>query len=333
MIDELSRVEEIKGQRVANTLTAVAGRRRAVAAGLATYPVGQWVVVDDLFTTMQRGDLSPTVARNSRSIWNLYLVDREYGSLGYLGFHDWPILEGRYTLCVLFEYAATLGLIDVTYVDPDGAREDFRDNWGADELDFLSRYDGLRAIRLNPLGEYALGRTDNYQAPAAATTRPGPGLKVLPNHDIVSLGELPAADRLLLDAVAKRTSDRVWSLSTNTLIAAIGAGRTVEELRHFLADRCQHELPATLSRLLDDVTARTHQVLDRGVCRIVECVDPAVATLVARDRTLRPLCRPLGDHHLAVPLEHESAFRRRLLTLGYVLPTDRDVAEAAPSPG
>ncbi|MGH3674919.1 MAG: hypothetical protein ACRDU5_04125, partial [Mycobacterium sp.] len=50
---------------------------------------------------------------------------------------------------MLFEYAATLGLIDVTYTDPADARDDFRDNWGADDLDYLSRYDGLRAIRIN----------------------------------------------------------------------------------------------------------------------------------------------------------------------------------------
>lgn len=32
---------------------------------------------------------------------------------GYAGLAAWPILEGRYTLAVLFEYAATLGLVDV----------------------------------------------------------------------------------------------------------------------------------------------------------------------------------------------------------------------------
>ena len=68
---------------------------------------------------------------------------------------DWTLLEGRYTLAVLFEYAGTLGLIDLDYVHPKGARDDFRGNWGGDFLDALSRYDGLRAIRLNPLGAYA----------------------------------------------------------------------------------------------------------------------------------------------------------------------------------
>src|SRR5665811_1996055 len=124
--------------------------------------------IRDRFVRMQRGNLSPTVARNERSIWKLYITDPQYGSLGYAGFHNWTLLEGRYTLAVLFEYAATLGLIDIAYTDPAGAREDFRENWGTDDLDSLSRYDGLHDIRVNALGAYVLGLAE-HMPPAAAT--------------------------------------------------------------------------------------------------------------------------------------------------------------------
>jgi hypothetical protein len=167
VIDELSRVEHVKGQRTTNTLTSAKTRRQTVASALARCPADEWVPVDDLFAMMRRGGLSPTVARSERALWRLYISDPEYGSLGYAGFADWPILEGRYTLAVLFEYAGTLGVFDLDYTDPAGARDDFRGNWGTDDLDYLSRYDGLRAVRLNALGAYALGLTDRYEAPAA----------------------------------------------------------------------------------------------------------------------------------------------------------------------
>src|SRR3989442_3928132 len=88
--------------------------------------------------------------------WN-YQSDPHDGSLGYEGFHDWELLQGRYALCLLFEYAATLGLIDVAYVAPAGVRRDFRSLWGTEDLDFLSRYDRLLYFRLNPLAAYYLG--------------------------------------------------------------------------------------------------------------------------------------------------------------------------------
>jgi len=90
--------------------------------------------------------------RSLMAQWRLYLVDSYYGSLGYAGREAWAVVEGRYALCVLFEYAATLGLIDVGYVDPDGARGDYRSLWGGDHYAFLSRYDGLSYLRVNELG-------------------------------------------------------------------------------------------------------------------------------------------------------------------------------------
>jgi hypothetical protein len=320
-IDELSRVEHIKGQRTANTLTSAKTRRHTVATALSRCPVGEWMPVDDLFTRMQRGGLSPSVARSERALWRLYLTDAEYGSLGYAGFADWPILEGRYTLAVLFEYAGTLGLFDLDYTNPAGARDDFRSNWGTDELDYLSRYDGLRAVRLNALGAYALGLTDRYQAPAASDAVAG-SLKVLPNLDIVVTGEMPPADRLMLDAYAQRTADRVWALREATLLTALDAGRGLDQLRVFLAARATHELPNPVTRLLADITARVGRLRNLGVVRLVECADPALATLIANDRRLHGMCQPVGARHLAVAIDREAEFRKALRTLGHILPTD-----------
>jgi hypothetical protein len=318
VIDEFSRIEEIKGQSIRNVLTAAKPRRQMVAAALATCTPGEWIDVDTLFAVMRRGNMSPTIARTDMALWKLYLVDPQYGSLGYDGFHDWELLEGRYTLAVLFEYAGTLGLVDLDYVDPSWARDDFRDNWGGDDLDALSRYDGLRAIRLTALGAYVLGLTDTYQpADSAAETQ---SLKVLPNLDIVATGDLPAADRLILSAYAKQTADHVWTASATSLLTALDTGRDLTELTAFLTQRTEHELPGTLNTLIADVRRRTGQLTDLGHVRVIECADPALATLIARDRGLRTLCHPIGDRHVAVRPDQELKFRKALLKLGYAVP-------------
>lgn len=319
VIDEFSRIEEIKGQRIKNVLSAAKPRRQVVARALAGCPAGEWIGVDGLFTTMRRNSLNPTIARSDMALWKLYLVDPQYGSLGYDGFHEWEILEGRYTLAVLFEYAGTLGLIDLEYVHPDGERDDFRDNWGADDLDTLSRYDGLQAIRLNALGCFVLGLTDSYQPPAA--TGQDRGLKVLPNLDVVVTGSLAPGDELLLSAYADQTADRVWTVSAASLLTALDAGRELAEFTGFLASRTENELPAALDTLLDDINRRAGQLTDLGHVRVIECADSALATLIARDRATRSLCRLVGDRHLAVPLDMELKFRTALRKLGYVMPT------------
>ncbi|BAH49608.1 helicase-associated domain-containing protein [Rhodococcus opacus] len=318
VIDEFSRIEQIKGQRAHNVLTSAKNRRETVARALAGCPPGEWIGVDSLFMSMRRKRLNPNIARSEMALWKLYLVDPQYGSLGYDGYHRWEILEGRYTLAVLFEYAGTLGLLDLGYLHPTGARTDFHDNWGGDDLDALSRYDGLKEIRLNALGCYALGLTDTYQPPTDDEI--APALKVLPNLDVVATGTLLPGDQLLLSAYAEHTADRVWTLTAASLLAAIDAGRPLEDLTAFLAQRTDHELPGSLRTVIDDVTRRATQLTDHGHALVIECTDPALTALITRDRALRSLCRPIGDRHLAVPLDREPKFRKALLKLGYALP-------------
>ena len=150
--DELSRIEAVRGQRKPATLTVAAKRRAAVAAGLAVLGPGAWIEVDALFPILQARPAPLAVARSTLARWGLYLVDPCRGSLGPAGWQAWNVLEGRYALCVLFEYAATLGVVDVAYTGPRGARDDYRELWGADRYDSLSRYDGLAAVRVNQLG-------------------------------------------------------------------------------------------------------------------------------------------------------------------------------------
>jgi hypothetical protein len=150
--DELSRIEAIKGQRKPSTLTSVPKRRAAVAAALASVEPGTWIDIDDLLAILQTQPASLVVARSLLTLYRLYLIDSYYGSLGNAGHQAWSIVEGRYALCVLFEYAATMGVLDVAYTDPAGARADYRGLWGGDSLAWLSRYDGLVGVRVNELG-------------------------------------------------------------------------------------------------------------------------------------------------------------------------------------
>ncbi|MEU1600609.1 hypothetical protein ABZ468_49745 [Streptomyces sp. NPDC005708] len=54
VLDEFSRIEEVKGQRAANVLSATGPRRKAVGAALAECcQPGKWVTVDELFKAMR----------------------------------------------------------------------------------------------------------------------------------------------------------------------------------------------------------------------------------------------------------------------------------------
>jgi hypothetical protein len=150
--DELARIEVIKGQRKPATLTSAAKRRATAAAALAALEPGAWADVELIWQILQTDQARLVAVRSLPALWRLYIGDAYYGSLGHADAKAWVVVEGRYALCFLFEYAATLGLVDVRYTGPSGARDDYRFLWGADQLPALSRYDGLRGVRVNEFG-------------------------------------------------------------------------------------------------------------------------------------------------------------------------------------
>ena len=286
-----------------------------VVDALRECPAGRWVAVDELSRFLRATGRDFEV---SRSPWELYISDPEYGSLGYDDEHAWEQLQGRFVLALLFEPAATLGLLDVAYVPPQEARDDFRSRWGADDLSCLSRYDGLEYVRVNALGAWCLGLAEEYRPEPVASE---PRFRVLPNLDVVASDRPPdPADVLLLDRVGVRASESVWRLDRAKILAAVEGGLGIAELEEFLAAGGQGPMPQTVRVLLADLGERAGRLRDLGTARLIECADAETARLLASDRQLGKVCHLAGERRLVFRAEDEAAVRARLRKLGYVLP-------------
>jgi len=318
LIDELSRVENIKGQRSTRTLTAVSARRSSAAGVLDLLPLGDWRDIDEVLTAARRSPRTTfEVAQNGRALWKLYLgPSAEWGSFGYGGFYHWNLIEGRYVMALLLEYAATLGLIDVELDHPRGAREDFGVNEGSEGLEYLSRYDGLRAVRLTPLGAYATGQAATYTPAVVDEAALTVGADL-----VVAAATAPSiADRMVLTAFAEDLGGLRWQISRPILLDALDTGHSLDELTTLLTSRGA-SIPDTLDNLLADVRRASGALTDLGVTRLIACADEHVAADLSRDTRLGRWCRRIGTHHLAVEVDKIPQFRKRLKELGHVLDT------------
>ena len=231
MFDELARIDCVKGQngKGKHGLTAASSRRDAIAGSLAECAAGRWIATDELLRYMEASD---NVFAVSRDAWDLYIGDPEHGSLGYDG--SGRVLDQHYTLALMLEYAATLGVLDVALIPPAGARGDFRGLWGMDEFPFFNRYDGLMYFRITPLGAWCLDISDYQSGPVEVK----PVIRILPNLEIVAASPtLEQSDRLALNAYAVPVSDFVWRIDFGKLLAASEEGTPVHEVREFLTAR------------------------------------------------------------------------------------------------
>lgn len=313
LLDEFSRMDDIKGQKSAGKhMTAVAPRRAAIAGALQDCPVGSWIEVDRFSQYMVASGQTFSVTYDP---WKLYLSDPNYGSLGYDGSNGWNILQFRYLLCFLFEYAATLGVVDIAYVPPESAREDFHGMWGADDMAYLSRYDGLTHFRLTPLGAYCLGLSEAYQP---ETLRSTVRLSVLPGLQInVAAGHLGPEEALFLDTWAVQSTPECWRLERAKLISAIEKGLDVAEFVAFLEARDDQPLPEAVEALFKTCAWQGKALRRIGNALLLECQDADTAALIAGHKETAGLCLRAGERHLVVRQEHEDRFLALVRVVGF----------------
>ena len=322
-LDEFSRVDKIKGQTASRrrALFAAPSRRPALYEGLFLCEPGCWLSIKELYRAMQSRGIDFEVARYA---WKLYVGEAQYGHLDEYG--DQTMVKTRYLLAFLFEYAATLGIIDVAYIHPEWALSDFHGLWGwgmYDDGRFLSRYDGLMYIRLNALGAFAMGKADAYEAGPAQTRA---ALTVLPNHDIVvtDINALSPADRLFLEKICRKKSKVLWKLTLKTLLEAAQNGTGMAEVKAFLEARSAQPLPDTVKTLLKDAEGRCTGLEYVGRSHLVACKDPILQKLVTTDGKLSKLCKPAGKSHVVILPGKEKQFMAALTRLGYTVPRLRE---------
>lgn len=156
--NELHRVELIKGQKsTPRPLLSPTPARMALKNALAEIPVGQWVPLEEFFRYLIANRYDFEV---SRDVWSLYLEGNPDAiSLGHSHF-GWNHLNGRFARAFLLEYAATLGIIDVILCSPWHSEEEISEICGLNHLVCMSRYDGLKYLRVTPFGSTILNEAE-----------------------------------------------------------------------------------------------------------------------------------------------------------------------------
>ncbi len=330
LLDELSRIRAIKGQQSkAVRLTKPAERREKLNAVLSVCALDRWVELDEFLRYMRAEAQMPAIERNAES--GLYVGSYtigsydEYGWSGYTKAKYWDVVIGSYVRAVLWEYAATLGLIEIAYTRPEETPHDFGKIFGLDD-EYVSRYDGLLSLRLTYLGAFVLGLTDEYTPPALPVEEGPPLLKVLPNLDVVitDASRIIATERAFLERIGTTESQDVYRLSRDQVLEATQHGLSVEQIESFLAAKSgltEAQLPQTVRVFFQDLQQRLRVLREGGKMLMLEGDDPYVLTELANSPALRPLVQlaTVGDRTvLLVPEEREAAVRRHLRKLGYV---------------
>ncbi|WP_319782713.1 hypothetical protein [Oceanisphaera sp. IT1-181] len=184
---------------------------------------------------------------------------------------------------------ATLGLIDVVLAAPEQPEPDYENVWCGEDVDCLSRYDGLLYIRLNALGAYCLGLTKEYDDPSTHQKT------ALNMHQAgrLSFQQSPSdTELLLLEGYADSLNEHDWQLSQAKMLTLLENGSSLAPLRDFIAQRDEQPfLPQDSERLLASCEANACAVTPIGTVLLLHCRDAQTAAAIAAHPLTADLCQ------------------------------------------
>lgn len=301
--DELSRISSVKGPRNGRySMSTSRIRRRAIVETLKQCPQDAWIEFDEFIRFLRASGNTFVV---SYQPWNMY---SSYGAA--LGMVGDQLLQELYVRAFLFEYASTLGLIDIAVVPPEFSRRNCESGY----FENFSRYDGLLYFRINEVGAFCLSETANSKF----TSVDAPKLSVRPSLRIAHVeGNLSIANKLILDAFAEYIADGVWDLSRARAIAACEAGQDIGDLHELLTTLDEQELPDQVETFISQVRSRFTAVESAGAAELFTCRDSAIAQEISSHTLMKDLCSLVGEKQLVVMQNKVEKFRKTLHTIGY----------------
>ncbi len=218
-----------------------------------------------------------------------------------------PLLRGHFALMAL------LGVVDLAYERP---RNDVVQNAS---YDFLTPFDGVRAVRLTPLGAYLTGRAKSYVAPSAEA----PSEAEVHLDDTYLVFTLSAEDKIkemIADNLAERLGPRRYRLSYAAFLKGCTTRADVDDQvrrfhRHLAAD-----VPSHFEAFFRDVRHKVDPLTPVPRMLIFKLDGgPELVRHLATDPVLQRYIRKAEGPHILVEEPHWSRVKNRLQTLGYLV--------------
>lgn len=208
---------------------------------------------------------------------------------------------------------AALGLADICYDTPEGWRSS--GSTMATEPTFAA---ALRGIRLNDLGAYILGITDNYSPKQVKKN------KVTVELDPERLIAVMSGDDFLVSAFLSRygekISDRHYRMSHTSVISDCSSSTEIARKVEQFTEKFGKNIPQNWQDFLSSFADRTDVLVPvEGYIVFSIMGDATLLGLLARDAVLQKYILKVEGRRVAIEHQHWTKVRNRLKELGYFM--------------
>jgi len=219
-----------------------------------------------------------------------------------------PLLQG------FLAHLAVLGLVDIAYDYPS------RHALASGNKTYLTLFDGVRFVWLNPLGAYLAGLAETYEAPAESA-RPETIVTLNPDYLILTLEGDDKIKEMIAEEVGKKLGPGRYTVDYASFLRGCASRSDVQEkVERFRRHLCD-DLPDRWAAFFGEVVRKVNPLLLQPDVQVFKLDgDAALIRLFARDPVLQKYARKAEDHHVLVEARHLAQVRKRLEQFGYLMP-------------
>lgn len=278
-------------------------------------PSSGWVGFRNMIECMYYRDLQYTLKDD---YYNCYVATyfREYYEANEYSMRREEITAGNLIYLVteplykgLMFLMASLGFVRLAYTSPFGSDPMFKD--GA-----LSRYDGLVAVQMTKLGQFAFGIADDYDAPESVEDETAVTLN--DQRLLITLKGEDPIKRFTIEALAVKRTATLYQFDYETLYRGAKATADVKETLAALFKIAEGEIPLNWKALETDVTARLNPLKQRTAYVVLELNrDIGLLKILATDATLKKLIVKAENYMIIARKTDVPAIKQRLRKYGY----------------
>ncbi len=231
-------------------------------------------------------------------------------NLGYETHHDFlaiPLIQG---MAFLF---AALGFTEIAYTKPPN-----HPRWKRNAELFLTPYDGLAAVRLTPLGAYALEKTNEVVLKTISRKRAE--IILNPQRLTVTCRNMDRVTELSLLEFMEKISPWCYRMTRKSFMRGCSTDREVKIRIDQFKSNISTKPPPFWQNFLDNLEHSSTALREKSFYKVFELSDtPELRRLFSTDPELRKHILKVEGLKIVIKETDQPAISRRLATFGYLM--------------
>lgn len=210
-----------------------------------------------------------------------------------------------------FFLLGTLGIFEVYYNIPD------EDSYLYLKNGYLSKYDGLQYIRLTRLGEYVLGKTEQYEFKKVTEESE---ILLDDEHLIITLlGDAPTKT-MFLERIGQKIGLNKYKVTKESFLRSLEENGSLQERIEEFHSKIPDAKPKIWIDFLEELAMKSRAILWKPEYRVLKLKeDKELISIVSRDKRFQEFILRGEEYHIMVKEEDMGALSKLFKEYGYYM--------------